>query len=522
MGLAIQVVATAVLARLLAPRDFGLVTMVTTFSLLLSNFGLNGLTEAVVQREDIDDALASTLFWINVSAGLLLTLGFAATGRLLAQFYHDAHVQLVTVGISPTIFLTSTSVLHLALLKRGMRFSRVSANDIVARVLSVVVAILVGRAGYGYWALIAGAITLSLSTTIGAWCLCRWVPGLPRRVAGTRSAVLFAIHIYGRFSVGYFARNTDNLLVGWRFSAQSLGFYKKAYDLFALSASQLVGSITVVAVSALSRVNRDSAQYRRYLLSAMTVMAFVGMGLAADLTLVGKDLIRLLLGPGWEPAGRIFMFFGPGIGIMILYYTHTWIHLSIGRADRWFRWGIIEFLVTLLLFIAGLPWGPVGIAVAWTASFWILTIPAMWYAGRPIGLSVRPILSAVWKYIIASLIAGSLTALVIRQTPFLADAQGAMGAGIRIVAVSSVLTALYLSSVVLLHGGFRPLCDVAALVREMVPWNRVSEPSGVGAAPSDNGSTSVIEQTTKQVTRGGNPLSESGYPACGSVAQPVK
>src|ERR1035441_4598677 len=117
MALALQVVSTVVLARLLVPKDFGLVTMVTTFSLLLANFGFNGLTEAIVQREDIDHSLASTLFWINLVIGVLLTVGFAAAGSLLARFYHDAPVREVAVGISLTIFFTSVSVVHLALLK---------------------------------------------------------------------------------------------------------------------------------------------------------------------------------------------------------------------------------------------------------------------------------------------------------------------------------------------------------------------------------------------------------------------
>jgi len=86
------------------PRDFGLVAMVTTFSLLLVNFGYNGLTEAIVQREDVTHDLASTLFWINAGFGILLTIGFASAGSLLAQFYHDPLVARVAEGISLTIF----------------------------------------------------------------------------------------------------------------------------------------------------------------------------------------------------------------------------------------------------------------------------------------------------------------------------------------------------------------------------------------------------------------------------------
>ncbi len=235
MGLAVQVVATVVLARLLKPEDFGLVTMVTTFSLLLSNCGANGFTEALIQREDLDHALATNIFWINLGVGALLTAGFAAAGSLLSRFYGDPRIVYVAAAISLTIFFSSTWVVHTALLKRAMRFSVISANDIFARAVSVVVSIVLARAGWGYWALAGGTVAVPLSTSIGAWILCRWTPGLPRRIAGTGSMVRFAIHVYGRFTVNYCARNMDNLLVGWRFNAVSLGFYKKAYDLFALS-----------------------------------------------------------------------------------------------------------------------------------------------------------------------------------------------------------------------------------------------------------------------------------------------
>ena len=75
-----------VLARLLTPSDFGVVTMVTTFSLLLRSFGLNGFTELIMQREEITDSLASNLFWINLGIGTILTLAFASSGPLLADF----------------------------------------------------------------------------------------------------------------------------------------------------------------------------------------------------------------------------------------------------------------------------------------------------------------------------------------------------------------------------------------------------------------------------------------------------
>lgn len=476
VALAVQMVGTVVLGRLILPRDFGLVAMVTTFSALLENCGENGITEAVVQNKKLDHAQASNLFWITVSLGFLLALGFAASGTLLAKFYREALVVPITVGISVTIFLTSTSVLHLGLLRRAMRFPAVARNFIVSKVVAVTVSILFAWAGWGYWALVLGACALPLSTSIGAWFMCRWIPGRPRYAAGTGTMLKFALHTYGRFSVSYFAHNSDNLLVGWRFGAHSLGFYKKAYDLFSLSASQLVSSTTLVVVSALSRVRENRAQYCRFLLGAMAIMAFLGMGIAGDLTLVGKDLIRLLLGPNWDEAGRIFTYFAPGIGMMMLYGTHSWIHLSIGRADRWFIWGIVEWVVTILLFLLCLPWGPQGIAIAWCISFWVLTVPAMWYAGRPIDLGLAPMFAAVWKYIAAAALAGLLSRLLLSSI-FLATASSAGGAAQRIAIVSLTFTCLYLTGIVLLHRGFYPLRTIVGLVREMLSLNGANQPA---------------------------------------------
>jgi len=507
LGFAIKMIATIVLARLLTPDDFGLVAMVTTFSLLLQNIGFNGFTEAVLQREEIDHGLASNLFWLNAGLGLLLAIVFVAVGPLLAQFYGDPRVAAVATAIAVTIFFTGLSVQHLALLTRAMHFSYVAINDISARAVSVAVAILLGWAAWGYWALVAGAVALPLATSIGAWALCRWVPGLPRRGVGTGPTVRFAMNTYGQFAMNYFTRNLDSLLVGWRFGAQPLGFYKKAYDLFVLPVGQLSG-LTGVVVSTLSRLASDPARQQRYFLTALSTIAFVGMGLGTDLTLIGKDLVLLLLGPRWEESGRIFTFFGPGIGIILLYGTHGWIHLSIGRPDRWFRWGLVEFAVTGLLFLAGLRWGPAGIALAWVISIWVLTVPALWYAGRPARLRIARMIGAVWKYVLASALAGCTSAMIIQGIPLLVAASGSLGAIARIVVISLLFGALYLGAVILLHGGCDPIRHVAALLHDMVPGGSFSR-SSPGVDPRGNGWREVDVEARMS---GQPPMNEKGNP----------
>lgn len=476
LALAAQVVSTVVLARLLTPADFGVVAMVTTFSLLLVSFGLNGFTEAVIQCEEIDHYTASNLFWLNAGAGLVLAIAFAAAGSLLASFYRNPLVAHVAMALSVGISVQATSVIHLALLMRAMRFAGTSSSDVIGRALNTAVSIVLALRGWGYWSLVVGIIAQQLSMTIGAWWLCSWIPSLPRRTGKTGPMLRFAGKVYGQFSVAYSTRNIDNLLVGWRFNAVALGFYKKAFDLFALTATQLTAPLNNVALAALSRLNQDHARFRRYLASSLGMVAFVGMAASADLTLVGKDVVRLVLGPKWSESGSIFELFGPGIGAMLLCSTVSWIHLSIGKPGRLIRASIAGLAITLCLFLVGLSWGPAGVAAAWSISFWIMLVPTFWYAGRPIGFGVSAFVGAIWRYTAAALVAGLATAAIIRGG-VLWGTPSSTGAAFAVTVIVSILfVALYLVVVILLHGGLAPLRQLGSLLGELAPLRKAPPP----------------------------------------------
>jgi O-antigen/teichoic acid export membrane protein len=470
---ALQIGSVIILARLLTPSDFGVVTMVTTFSLLLRGFGLNGFTELIMQREELTDSLASNLFWIGLGIGTILTLAFAGSGRLLALFYHNSDVAQVTQGMSLTIVIGCLGYVHLGLLRRAMHFRSTAIIYFAGQVLQVIVSIALALAGWHYWALVWGSVTQTAVVTAGVWLVCRWTPSRPGRALGTGSGLKFAINVYSHYAFSYLTSNTDNLLVGWRFGARALGFYKRAYDLFVMPQTQLLAPLSAVVVSTLSRVQGDREQFRHYFLRTISVLALVGMGIGADLVLVGEDLFRFLFGPGWEEAGRIFALFGPGIGIMLLYNTHGWIHLSIGRPERWFRWGLMEFACTVTLFLLTLRWGPSGIALAWTISYFLLMFPGFWYAGKPIGLGVGPLFAVIWKFFAASVGAGCGTALIIRAIPEFPTAAGGAGAFVRMVLVSLIFFALYIGGVIALHGGVKPLAETIGLLRDLLPERKM-------------------------------------------------
>lgn len=468
-GYFFQMIGTIILARLLTPDDFGLISMVTAFSLLFMGFGANGFTEAIIQKDVINHTQVSTIFWIHVGISSILTLFFIGLAPIMVWFYKEPRLQSVTIALAFSIFFTSLYTAHMALLKRNMSFYLTSANEILSMIVATAASIAVAFWGWGYWSLVARRVAPQIALVVGAWLMCKWRPGLPALRSGVKSMIKFALNAYGNFSFNYCSKYIDKILIGWRHSTQALGHYSNAYHLFIMPSIQFSYPLLSVAVATLSRLNNEPEKYRHYFLKSISTVAFIGMGLSVWLTLIGKDLILLLLGPQWQKAGQIFTAFGPSIGIMLIYNSHSWIHLSIGRADRWFRWSIVSLVTTVILFILGLPFGPLGVAIAYSASFYVLIGPALWYAGRPIQLKLSYVLSAVWKYFIAVIISGTVCWYVLYSFHPTSRIFLELNLLSRIFIASTLCITLYLLFIIVFFRNLKPVLEVIALLRDMVP-----------------------------------------------------
>lgn len=469
LGSGTQIIGAVILARLLIPEDFGLVAMVTAFSLLLQNFGVNGFTEAIIQQEVVNHKQISTLFWINVGFSLSLTLLFMASAPLIALFYKEPRLKSITIAISFSIIFAGMSTQHLALLKRQMRFYSTSANSLGSSLISVIIAITLAWWGWGYWAIVARRLSLPLITTVGAWILCPWRPGLPSLRTDVLPMLKFAVNTYGNFTMNYFSRNLDKILIGWRYSTQSLGYYDRAYHLFVMPVNQLSAPLASVSLATLSRLRNDPKKYHKYYLEAISILSFIGMPLSATLTLIGKDMILLLLGPQWSKAGQIFTVFGPAVGIMLIYSTNGWLHLSLGKADRWFRWAIMAFIVTALCFIIGLQFGTLGVAIAYSASFYILIGPCLWYAGKPIRLKLTSIVSTIWKYFVSALFAGLISFFILHFFDLTSNIFIGLNIFLRLLLSSFLCIIIYLILVVAFYRSMKPITRFISVLRDMMP-----------------------------------------------------
>lgn len=460
----LQIVGTMFLARMIAPGEFGLMAMVTTVTGFFMVFKDLGLNDATIQRAEITHRQVSTLFWINVGFSVVISLLIIVIfSPFVAWFFGEPKLKMAT-GVSSLSFLfAGMSTQQLALMKRKLQFMRIAFIEIASLVVSSVVAIVLASYGWGYWALVTRMLTLGVVMMAGAWFLCPWRPGLPKYDKEVRSMLNFGANILGFYFVNYFFKNMDNVLIGWKHGAQPLGYYEKAYNLSVAPSSQITSPLFNVAMPVLSRLQDDPEKYKRYYINALTTLAFVGMPIGGYMSARSKDLILLILGPNWTETARIFFVMGFGIGIHILYGTHGWLHVTLGKTERWFKWGIFASGTTVLAFIIGLKYGPMGVATAYTVMIYLLTIIGLWYAGKPIGLKVKSIISSFWKYLFASIIACILT------LPEYFPLETIFDYKVRVFLSFLYYILIYLIFVTLLYFSFKPITDLMIKMKELLP-----------------------------------------------------
>ncbi len=394
-----------VLARLLDPKDFGLVGMVTAITGILNLFRDFGLSSATVQRVEVTNEQISTLFWINVLVGGGLCFILAAASPLVAWFYHEPRLLWVTIALSFGFFLNALGIQHSAMLQREMRFTTLATIEIISLVTSIATGITMAAAGCGYWSLVATANVPPLVTTIGVWTATKWVPGPPKRNAGIRSMMRFGGLITLNSVIFYLAYNVDKVLLGRFWGAEAIGIYGRAYQLINIPTENLNSSVGEVAFSALSRVQNFPDRLKSYFLKGYSLV----LALTVPITIAGavfaNDLILVVLGPKWSATAPIFRLLAPTILIFAMINPLAWLLFSTGLVGRSIKIISVVAPLTITAYFLGLPHGPKGVALAYSTVMTLWVIPHIFWCVHGTVISFRDIMLTVRRPLLSGVVA---------------------------------------------------------------------------------------------------------------------
>ena len=396
--------ATAILARLLSPHDYGLIGMVAVFTGFVAMFKDLGLSLATVQRAEISYEQISTLFWVNVALSAGIAALMVVLAPLIGWFYSEPRLVPITVVTAVGFIFGGLAVQHEALLKRQMRFYALSVIAFLSMMIGYAVGIVLAWRGAGYWALVFSQLALLASNAFAVWLTCRWRPGAPKRNSGARAMLSFGGNITGYALVNYVSKNCDNLIVGRIFGPQPLGLYSKAAQLLSLPTDQINEPLATVSIPALSRLAHSPERYRQAYIRIMEKVIMLTMP-AITLMLATSDwIVRIILGTQWNYTAKIFVCMGAAGLFQPIVATGGWLLVSQGRVRDMLRWSLINAPISILSIIAGLPWGVVGVAASWSLGRILIANPLLyWFVGRSGPVRMRDFYRLLAPFTAASL-----------------------------------------------------------------------------------------------------------------------
>src|ERR1022692_1817602 len=404
----IRLCSLMVLARLLGPKDFGLVGMVTAFTGILTLFRDFGLSSAAIQRRYVSDEQISTLFWINIFVGMLLGLLAVAGAPIIAAFYHEPRLVGVTAVLALGFLFNAAGVQHSVLLQRQMRFTALAVINTVGLIAGTAVGIGGARAGYGYWALVGMTLTIPLISTVGFWLTTAWVPGKPHRQTGIRSMLRFGGTVTLNGLVSYLANNVEKVLLGRFWGVDALGIYGRAYQLVNIPTDNLNFAAGEVAFSALSRLQDDPSRLKRYFLAGYSVVLALTFPMTVACALFADDMIFVVLGPKWSAAAPIFRLLAPTILVFAIANPLFWLLSSLGLVERSLKMGLVIAPLMIASYVVALPYGPRGVAFAYSTVMMLWVLPAIAWTVHGTVISFRDILLAVSRPLASSVVAGGV------------------------------------------------------------------------------------------------------------------
>jgi O-antigen/teichoic acid export membrane protein len=393
---ALQFVAMIMLARLLNPSEFGFVGMILVFTGLASSIADMGLGASIVQKQALSDADLDSVFWLSLAIGCALMIIFSFAAPLLASFYDEPRLRLMTVAVASNFILGSLNVVQYALLQKSLDFRSRFWIETVAISGSGIIALALALAGAGVWSLIAQSLWENAIRSAAVWYLSPWRPRCRFDPGAVKELLRFGRHLVGFNIVVYCAQNFDKLAIGQQIGSSALGIYSLSDRLMRMPLANVTAITGAVMFPALSQLQDSIETMKRAYLRANRVIALLTFPMMLGLSTLAEPAILVIYGDKWQGAVRIMQplcFAGLAQSV---YNTASWIFLSCGRPDILFRLGVLSMVVRIAGVLIGMHWGLLGVAWAYVLGGYLFLLYPTWsLAGRLIGLRFADLLKNV-------------------------------------------------------------------------------------------------------------------------------
>ncbi|MFW6046857.1 MAG: MOP flippase family protein [Candidatus Woesearchaeota archaeon] len=402
--------ASIILARILAPEDFGIIGMVsvfTSFAMIFSNFGFGN---AIIQKKEATKKEVDTVFWLNFFLGvLLLLLFYFLFDKAIANFYNDNRLIEVTQIIAFVFLLRASSAIPMALLTKNLRFKEIGIATIIAFVISTGIAITMALNGYGYISLAYREIINAAILLVLVVVILKYYPKHFFSWTRLKPFIKFGTNLTGNRILTQLMRRLDNLLIGKMLGQYELGLYDRSYKIMMFPLQNISNVIKQVMFPAFSSIQENRDKIKSVYLKVTQAIAYVTFPLIIVIFVLSHIIVYVLLGEKWMemvPVLRLLVLVA--IPQVILTLNGT-IYQAIGKPHIPFRLNSIQIIFLILSFYFGIKlMGLTGLIIGYLFVNIIFFYPVFYFAAREIHLKFREQMYNLKWIVLNSIIIGLL------------------------------------------------------------------------------------------------------------------
>lgn len=430
----LQLLQVVILARWLAPADFGLIAVVLAIMSFLQIFADLGVSNAIIHYRDISPMQLSSLYWLNVGASAALALGLAGLSPWIASFYAEPALQPLLVLAALVLLITSIGQQLRVVAQKNLRFAALARVEVAAGLAGFAAAVGVAVLGGGVYALISGALAAAAMGSLLVWLLLAggWRPQLRLRLGEIRRFLEFGAYMIGNNLANTFNSQIDVLLGGRLFGPQSMGPYSVPKELCLRFAATINPIVTQVGLPVMSKVQGEVALLKSVYLQTMRMTASINFPIYVALGVFAHEVVQVALGSQWQAAVPLLQVFA---GWALLRSTGNPVGsllMAVGRADLSFKWNIAWLFITPPAVWAGSQFGLPGMSLAIAGLAVLAFVPNWYFLVRPsCGARLGEYCAQLAVPLALSLAAGSLAWLSasILSSPVARLAAGAVTGG---------------------------------------------------------------------------------------------
>lgn len=353
----VNLIVSIILARILAPEEYGIVALVTIFITISNVFIESGFGTALIQKKDADNLDFSSVFYCNIVISIILYLIIFFASPLIAKFYNMQLLIPILRVLAISVLIASVKSVQHAYVSRNMMFKKFFASTLIGTLVSAVIGIWMAYKGYGVWALVTQQLLNTIIDTIVLWITVKWRPILKFSLERLKCLFKFGWKMLCSGLMDTIYNELYGLAIGKIYSADQLAFYNRANQFPKLITVNIDGSISSVMLPALSNEQDNKEKLKNMVRRAIKTSSFLLFPMMIGLAVVAEPLVKIILTDKWLPAVPLLQLLCFSYALWPIHTINLQAISALGRSDIFLKLEIIKKAIGIIALLISCPFG---------------------------------------------------------------------------------------------------------------------------------------------------------------------